>query len=70
MGLAVGCIGMSLSDFCACDFDEFAGICRAWHEMGEARSRDSWERMRTLASIAIQPHVRKRLTPRQLLPLP
>lgn len=70
MGLAVGCIGMSRDDFCACDFDEFAAICHAWHERGDALSRDSWERTRTLAAITIQPHVRKKLTPRQLLPLP
>lgn len=70
MGIAVGCIGMSVDDFCKCDFDEFEAICRAWQEISDARCRDLWERMRTLASITIQPHIRKKITPKQLFPLP
>ena len=69
-GIAVGCIGMSVDDFCKCDFDEFEAICRAWQEMTDAHYRNLWERMRTLASITIQPHIRKKITPKQLIPLP
>ncbi|MCM1517535.1 MAG: hypothetical protein NC117_02715 [Pseudoflavonifractor sp.] len=61
---------MSLDEFCRCDYDEFEAICRAWREMTEARRHDEWERTRLLATICIQPHVRKRVTPRQLMPLP
>lgn len=61
---------MSHDDFCKCTFDEFESICDAWHEMREGQYRDSWERARMVAAICIQPHVRKRITPRQLLPLP
>ena len=68
--MAVGCIGMSHDDFCKCTFGEFESISKAWREMTENSSRDQWERTRTLAAICIQPHVRKRITPRQLLPLP
>ena len=66
----MGCIGMSYDDFCRCTFGEFESICRAWREMTELREREAWERMRTLGAVSIQPHVRKRLTPRQLLPMP
>lgn len=38
--------------------------------MQNGTNRDSWERTRTFAAICIQPHVRKKITPRQLLPLP
>lgn len=61
---------MSLSDFCALDLDEFEAVFLAWSEAEEARNHDCWERMRLQASISIQPHVRKRINPRQLLPLP
>lgn len=70
MGIAVGCIGMSHDDFCKCTFGEFESICEAWRGMNENRQRESWERARTVAAICIQPHVRKKITPRQLLPLP
>lgn len=32
--------------------------------------RSCWERMRMLASIVIQPHVKKKITPKRLLPFP
>ena len=70
LGIAVGCIRMSHDDFCKCTFEEFESICDAWHEMTEGQYRDSWERARIVAAICIQPHVKKRITPRQLLPLP
>ena len=61
---------MSFDDFCKCTFGEFESICEAWREMTDAHNRDSWERARTIAAIVIQPHIKKKLTPRQLLPLP
>lgn len=66
----VGYIGMSNDDFCKCTFGEFESICKAWHEMTEGQNRDAWERARTVAAIAIQPHVKKKITSRQLLSLP
>lgn len=38
--------------------------------MTESQNRDSWERARTVAAIIIQPHIKKKITPRQMLPLP
>lgn len=61
---------MSYDDFCLCTFDEFEAICEAWRGMAEGRNRAAWERTRISAAISIQPHVRKRITARQLLPLP
>ncbi len=61
---------MRYDDFCKCTFGEFESICKSWREMTENSQRDEWERTRTLAAICIQPHIRKKITPRQLLPLP
>lgn len=38
--------------------------------MEDSRQRGHWERVRTLAAICIQPHVRKKITPWRLIPLP
>lgn len=70
MGIAVGCVGMSRRDFCECYFDEFESIFNAWHDMREGRQRDAWERVRTLGAICIQPHIKNRVTPQKLLPMP
>ncbi len=61
---------MSHDDFCKCTFGEFESISKAWREMTDGQNRDAWERTRTVAAICIQPHVKKRITPRQLIPLP
>ena len=45
-------------------------MCASWGRHNEGLEQGSWERMRLLATITIQPHVKKRLTPGQLLPLP
>lgn len=66
----MGCMGMTHDEFCKCTFPEFESIYKAWHEMEESRYRSAWERGRTLATIIIQPHLSKKITPRQLLPLP
>lgn len=61
---------MSYDDFCRVTFEELEAIIRAWREMTEGHVRDAWERTRVEAAIGIQPHVKKRITPRQLIPLP
>ena len=70
LGFALGCVGLSLPDFCALTPSEFRSVCDAWGRQGERLEQGAWERMRLLATITIQPHVKKRLTPGQLLPLP
>lgn len=70
LGHALGCLGLSLDDFCRLTPAEFAAVAKAHAAERESLRRESWERMRLLAAIVVQPHVRKRLTPQQLLPLP
>ena len=61
---------MSRDDFCACYLDEFEAIAKAWRERQEIKSQELWEQCRMLATISIQPHVKRRITPKQLLPFP
>lgn len=63
-------MGMSRSDFCACTPAEFAAAVKSWREAEESRRRDAWERMRLLALMTVQPHVKQRLSPSKLMPLP
>lgn len=70
MGIAIGCVGMSFDDFCKCDHDEFRAICEAWRRKEENKNREEWERMRIMSAISIQPHVKNKITPKQLLPMP
>lgn len=61
---------MTPDAFCRLFPEEYAAAEKAFGELEEARMQRQWEMTRTLAAIAIQPHVRKRITPRELLPLP
>ena len=61
---------MSYEDFCRCEVNEFTAIYNAWKESRESQMRDSWEQTRILAAIMIQPYSKKKITPRQLIPLP
>lgn len=72
LGIALGCIRLSYDDFCKLDFEEFASVYKAYAEQRDTDFKDSWQRMRLLATIVIQPHLakNKRITPEKLLPLP
>ena len=61
---------MSYDDFCVLTPEQFGHVCRQWNEVEDMRQRQEWERIRMLATITVQPHSRKRLHPRTLLPLP
>lgn len=63
-------IGIGYDDFCRMTIQETAAVFAAYREKHEADRRDAWERMRMQACIEIQPHLRKKITPRRLLPLP
>jgi hypothetical protein len=63
-------MGMRLDDWCRLDVDDFNSAAKAWSEMRDGGERGQWERMRVLASIVIQPHVKGRMKPERLLPLP
>ncbi len=61
---------MTFDDFYRLEMCEFRACCRAYNEMREADMHADWERMRMLATIVIQPHVKGKVTPERLLPLP
>jgi hypothetical protein len=61
---------MSIDDFDACTPDEIAAIFSKWNEANDYAMRDQWERARIMATIIVQPHLSKKVTPKQLLPLP
>lgn len=61
---------MRLDDFCRLTPREFGAVLTAYRECREADMHDSWERMRLLACITVQPHVRKKMTPTDLLKFP
>ncbi|MDE6801751.1 MAG: hypothetical protein K2J06_03200 [Muribaculaceae bacterium] len=61
---------MSLSDLRRLTVAEFEAIVEQWSRGREADFHDSWERMRLHATICIQPHLKKHLSAKQLLPLP
>lgn len=68
--MAVGRIGLSLGDFALLTPEEFGKVCEEWRQGEEERRREEWERMRLLATITIQPHVKGRMRPEKLLPFP
>ena len=70
LGIAVGNIGMPYNDFCAITPEEFNHIYRAYSEERTAQYQDSWERMRMLATVIIQPYAKNGLTPQNLLSFP
>ena len=63
-------VGLSFHDFCLLTPVELEEVFRAWREHHERGSRDSWERMRLHAVMTMQPHCKKRLNARSLLPFP
>lgn len=66
MGIAVGCIGMSLTDFEHCTPSEFSAVFDSWKQHSERAERDGWEQTRFLASCMLQPYSKKRLTPKDI----
>ncbi len=66
----MGVLGMSLDDFCALEPSEFEACCDAYHDRMEQAERMEWQRTRMLATITIQPHVKKKLKPRDLIEFP
>lgn len=70
MGFCVGVVGLPLADFEMLTLPECEAVCAAYNEAHDADRRDAWERMRLMAAISVQPHVKKRLSPGSLLPLP
>lgn len=70
LGVAMGCMHMSLDDFQTLRPAEFIAAADAWQSSQDADVRRSWEIARTVAAILLQPHARRRLTVRGVLQLP
>ena len=68
LGFALSVLGLSYDDFCRLEMREFTACCRAYNEHRSAELHDAWERMRLLATIVIQPHVKGKVSPQKLLP--
>lgn len=56
LGIAVGCIGMSVEDFCRCAPLEFEAVMDAWAERETRRERGAWERLRMECLCTLQPY--------------
>lgn len=70
LGIAMGCIGLSLDDFCRCTPSEFYAVFDGWNQNRTAVYRTGWEQTRFLALAALQPHSSKPLRPGDIMPLP
>ena len=60
MGLAMGCVGMSLGDFCRLTPSEFTEVFSRWQQHEEYSQRRSWDQARFLACSILQPYSSKK----------
>lgn len=67
MGIAIGQIGMSLSDFIKVTPEEFSSIHQNWLEKEENKHRTGWEQARMMALCILQPHSKSTLHPRDVM---
>lgn len=70
MGIATGCIGMSLSDFERCTPSEFRAVFDAWHARTETMERAAWEQTRQICVCVLQVGSKRPLDARVVFPLP
>lgn len=66
----MGCIGMSMDDFCRCTPSEFYAIHKAWQEARDSEARSQWERTRMQCLCMLQPYSKKRLRVQDVMQLP
>lgn len=57
-------------DFCRLTLEEFNAVSEAYNSKCETAFKNDWERDRMFTTIAIQPHVSKKLQPKEMLPFP
>lgn len=67
LGIAMGCMGMSMMDFCLCTPSEFYETWKVWNEMQLRREREAWERARMECLCTLQPWSKKRLKARDVM---
>lgn len=70
MGIALGCIGMSMQDFERCTPSEFKATFDAWNGGRERLERGEWERVRMSCLCSLQPYSKKKLRPTDIMEFP
>lgn len=70
MGIALGCIGMSMQDFERCTPSEFRAVFDAWNRRREMLERDEWERVRMSCLCTLQPYSKKKLRAVDIMEFP
>lgn len=66
----MGCIGMSMEDFCRCTPSEFKATFDVWNRQEEQRERGHWERVRMSCLCSLQPYSKKRLSATDIMEFP
>lgn len=66
----MGCMGMSMDDFCRCTPSEFYAAYSAWQEYRDGEARSQWERTRMQCLCMLQPYSKKRLRAQDVMQLP
>lgn len=61
---------MSAEDFREMTLEEFDATAEAFQKHQEQEYRSGWEQMRLHASICIQPHLKNRVRPKELIVFP
>lgn len=70
MGIAMGCLGMSIHDFERCTPFEFQSIFDAWSRRLEGAEHAEWDRIRYLCMCILQPYSKKKLRPMDVVVFP
>jgi len=70
MGIAMGCMGMSMDDFCRCTPSEFYEVYESWGDMRTMDERARWERARMQCLCSLQPYSKSRLRPQDIMQFP
>lgn len=65
--MAVGCIGMTVDDFCRCTPLEFSKVYECWAEGEQRRERAAWERTRLECTTMLQPYSKRGLKPTDVM---
>ncbi len=61
---------MSVTEFERCTPDELSEIFESFSKEREDRIKGDWERTRQLAGLLLQPHLKKKVSPRDLMKFP
>lgn len=70
LGIALGCVGMSMDDFCRCTPSEFHEVYVCWHDHSERLDREMWERSRMECLCMLQPHSKQGLSAQDVMVFP